>query len=55
VASVIVTRFERLMEGPDGEVADGVLKLHPLEVARLDNDPGLPENGNLTLIMRDGR
>lgn len=55
VASVIVTRLERRAEGPNGEVADGVLKLRPLEVARLDNDPSLPENGILTLILRDGR
>jgi hypothetical protein len=55
VASVTVTRLERRAEGPNGEVAAGVLKLRPLEVARLDNDPSLPENGVLTLIMRDGR
>ncbi|MFL6861895.1 MAG: putative baseplate assembly protein [Allosphingosinicella sp.] len=55
VASVIVTRLERRGEGPNGEVAAGVLNLRPLEVARLDNDPSLPENGTLTLIMRDGR
>jgi hypothetical protein len=52
---VIVTRLERRGEGPNGEVAAGVLNLRPLEVARLDNDPSLPENGTLTLIVRDGR
>lgn len=55
VESVDVKRLERLYEGPNGEVAAGVLSLHPLEVARLDNDPNFPENGLLTLEMRGGR
>lgn len=55
VESVQVTRFERLFEGPNGELAAGVLRLGPLEVARLDNDPGRPENGQLTLTLGGGR
>jgi predicted phage baseplate assembly protein len=55
VESVTVTRLERRYEGPNGELAAGILPLHPLEVARLDNDPNLPENGLLTLEMRGGR
>jgi hypothetical protein len=55
VESVGVTRFERLYEGPNGEIAAGVLLLGPLEIARLDNDPGFPERGRLTLKLEGGR
>lgn len=55
VESVRVTRFERLYAGPNGELEAGVLPLGPLEVARLDNDPGFPEHGVLTLQLEGGR
>lgn len=55
VASVRVTRFERLFQGPNGEIAAGVLPLGPLEVACLDNDPGFPERGQLSLTLEGGR
>jgi hypothetical protein len=55
VESVRVTRLERLYEGPNGEIEAGVLLLGPLEVARLDNDPGFPEHGRLTLKVKGGR
>jgi hypothetical protein len=55
VENVQVNKLERLFEGPNGEIKEGVLSLGPLEVARLDNDPIFPENGQLTLIMRGGR
>ena len=55
VESVTVTRLERLFEEPNHEIENGVLPLGPLEVARLDNDPNLPENGVLKLEMRGGR
>jgi len=55
VESVHVTRFERLYEGPNGEIDAGVLPLGPLEIARLDNDPGFPERGRLTLKLEGGR
>jgi hypothetical protein len=55
VESVRATRFERSFEGPNGELASGVLPLGPLEVARLDNDPGFPEHGKLTLKLEGGR
>jgi hypothetical protein len=55
VESVTAERFERLFEGPAGEKAHGVLPIGPLEVARLDNDPSLPENGRLDLDLRGGR
>jgi len=35
--------------------ANSVLKLGPMEIARLDNDPDFPENGRLVLNLRGGR
>jgi predicted phage baseplate assembly protein len=55
VESVKVTKLERLDEGDHGELAQGVLKLGALEVARLDNDPSFPEHGRLVLNMEGGR
>ena len=55
VQSVIATRLERLFVGPNHEVENGVLPMGPLEVPRLDNDPGLPENGRFLLNLRGGR
>ena len=55
VESVIVNEIERLFDGPAGERESGVLPIGALEIARLDNDPSLPENGRLELDMRGGR
>jgi hypothetical protein len=55
VESVEVTQLERLGEGPNREIEDGVLPLGPLEIAHVDNDPSLPENGSFTLKMGGGR
>jgi hypothetical protein len=55
VQSVLVTKLERLFAGPHGEIQSGVLPLGPMEVARLDNDPSIPERGQLRLVMRGGR
>lgn len=55
VAGVAVTKLERLFEGPDGELAQGVLPIGPLEIARLDNDPSFPENGHIRFELRGGR
>lgn len=55
VENVEVTRLERLGAGPQQEIANGVLPLGPLEVAQLDNDPSLPENGTLSLQIGGGR
>lgn len=55
VQNVVVTRLERLQEGPNQELQNGVLPLGPDEIARLDNNPSRPENGRLTLEMRGGR
>jgi len=55
VQNVVVTRLQRLSEGPNQELEDGVLPLGSDEIARLDNDPSRPENGRLTLDLRGGR
>jgi hypothetical protein len=55
VESVTVTKLQRLFERPNGELESGVLPIGPLEVARLDNDPGFPERGTLRLEVRGGR
>lgn len=55
VQSVRVTRLQRLFERPGREIETGVLPLDPFEIARLDNDPNSPENGQLRLEMRGGR
>ncbi|MFD2468068.1 putative baseplate assembly protein [Amycolatopsis silviterrae] len=50
-----VTRLERLFGPPGTALATGVLPIGPLEVARLDDDPSRPENGQLTLDLAGGR
>jgi hypothetical protein len=55
VEAVEVLTFHRLFEEPNGEIESGILPLGPLEIARLDNDPNLEENGVLRLKMRGGR
>ena len=48
VESVSVTQLERLFEGPNQELENGLLPLSPLEIARLDNDPGYPREWTAT-------
>jgi predicted phage baseplate assembly protein len=55
VRTAEVTKLQRLFVGPDGELVDGRLAIGPLEIARLDNDRGAPQNGRVALIMRGGR
>ncbi|MCO5194775.1 MAG: putative baseplate assembly protein [Anaerolineae bacterium] len=47
-------RFQRWGRPPNNEVADGKIKMGRLEIARLDNDPSLPENGKVTFFMEGG-
>lgn len=54
IESLRVTRLERLFEGSNHEIENGILPIGPSEVARLDNDPGFPENGKLVLHMGGG-
>jgi len=55
VESVTVTRLQRLHEDAHDEIENGILPLAALEVARLDNDPGMPDHGVLKLNLRGGR
>lgn len=55
VETARVSKLQRLYEGRNGEIENGVLPLGALEVARLDNDPSFPERGKLQLTMRGGR
>jgi hypothetical protein len=55
VESVTVTRLQRLDEPPAGELEQGFLRLGRGEIARLANDPNVPELGRLTLDVRGGR
>lgn len=48
-------KLQRSFEAAAGEVEEGVLRLGPLEVARLDNDPNFPEHGQIVLHVRGGR
>jgi len=55
VESVNLTKLERLFEGPNQEIENGLLPLGPLEIARLDNDPSFPEHGRIQFDLRAGR
>lgn len=55
VENVIVTRLQRYREAAGRELADGILKIGPLEVPRLDNDLNSPENGKIAFTMMGGR
>jgi hypothetical protein len=55
VENVVVTKLQRYQEQPGRELADGILKLGPTEIARLDNDPDFPENGVIKFDMKGGR
>jgi hypothetical protein len=56
VAHVEVTTLTRVDGGNQGEVpADGVLKIAPREIARVDNDPDYPDHGSITFTMGGGR
>jgi predicted phage baseplate assembly protein len=55
VETVTAVEFHRLFEHPNQEIENGVLRLRPIEVARLDSDRNLPENGKLILQIGGGR
>lgn len=54
VASVEVTRFQRWGRLAETEIDDAVLTIGRLEIAQLDNDPSLPENGRLRFRLGGG-
>ena len=51
---ISVDAFRRYGDDPRGEIEQGFLPIHRLEIARLDNDPSDAERGRLTLSMRGG-
>jgi len=55
LASVRVTRFQRLFQDANHELDNGVIPLHFDEVAQLDNDPSFPEHGKLEIKISGGR
>jgi predicted phage baseplate assembly protein len=55
IDSVTVTGLRRSDGIDDGALESGVLQLRGDEVPRVDNDPGAPVHGVLTLDLRGGR
>ena len=49
-----VDRFQRFGQDPHGEIGQGFLPIHRLEIARLDNDPSAQENGRLAFTLQGG-
>jgi hypothetical protein len=47
-------RFRRWGENATGEFDAGMIEFGRLEIARLDNDPSVPENGRIDFIMEGG-
>lgn len=55
VDRVEILKFRRQRLGDETALDEGVLPMHPLEIARLDNDPNFPENGILRLRVEGGK
>lgn len=49
-----LNRFQRYGQVAQGEIANGFIPIHRLEIARLDNDPSKPENGRIDFAMKGG-
>ncbi len=47
--------FQRFGQPAAGEIANGMISMARLEIARLDNSPSLPENGRLDFVLMGGR
>jgi len=54
VETVEALRFQRWGKAANQELQNGVITLGTLEIARLDNDPNFPENGQLSLTLKGG-
>lgn len=54
IESVTVTRFQRWGEPPNQEMELGKIQFEPLEIARLDNIPNIPENGRIQFNLEGG-
>lgn len=55
VIRVTATVFEPQGQNTSVYLDQGYIPMGPFQVARLDNDPSLPGNGRLTLMMQGGR
>jgi predicted phage baseplate assembly protein len=55
VVAVTALKFQPLGISTTQYLASGEIKLGPLQVARLDNDPSYPNHGQLTLQMEGGK
>jgi hypothetical protein len=55
VRHVEITTLQRLGETSTAALDAGVLAIHRLEIARLDNDPNFPDRGIITFTMSGGR
>jgi hypothetical protein len=55
VESVQVPVFRRAGHVDNGELASGVLRIGPAEIALCDNDPNFQENGRLRIEARGGK
>lgn len=55
VRNIEVTQFQRVGLPSDHGIREGMLKVGPFEIARLDNDPNSPEFGTLAITLEGGR
>ena len=55
VRSVVATVFEPQGAQTSIYLEKGEIPLGPFQIARLDNDPSLPDHGQLTLVMQGGK
>ena len=55
VVSVTATTFQPQGTSTQQYLAAGEISLGPLQIARLDNDPSLPDHGQLTLNLEGGK
>jgi predicted phage baseplate assembly protein len=55
VVQVTATQFQPQDVNTSKFLQAGEIKLSSLQIARLDNDPSLPDHGQLTLVMQGGK
>jgi hypothetical protein len=55
VESVRVRAFERMFDGPRGEIDAGLIRFGPFEIAQCDSDPSAPDNGQIRFDVGGGR
>jgi predicted phage baseplate assembly protein len=55
VMSVRATTFERMFEGPRGEIDRGYIAFGLFEIAQCDSDPTFPEHGRIEFSIGGGR